>query len=138
MHIKALSAAWETDIGELSFKLSDDGEHASLVLPDHKPIEMPVGDWRMFGQFLTRSLMASSLSASKPNTSKLTDVLRSGAARDDVEDERLVKEFRQGVDFQKIADIHKRTRGAITSRLEQKGLLPPYGQHSGADSQPVV
>lgn len=39
------------------------------------------------------------------------------------EEQTLIKEFRQGRSVQELSDLHKRTEGAITSRLTRLGLL---------------
>jgi hypothetical protein len=44
------------------------------------------------------------------------------------EDAKLCKEFLGNMDFAEIANIHGRSRGAITSRLARLGKLPPTGR----------
>jgi len=48
-----------------------------------------------------------------------------GKAWTAAEDEQLQQEFHAAVDFKEIAEIHGRSRGAILSRLEKLGEIPP-------------
>ena len=41
------------------------------------------------------------------------------------EDRQLRDELRNGVDFRNIAKTHRRTTGAIVSRLAKPGMIPP-------------
>lgn len=139
MKIKALYGAWDTEVGELSFQLLENGEAGRLTLPGRVPLDMPVGDWRILGQFLTRSLMASSIAPASRASGPSKLEPRAGAPWSDEEDERLIRAFRSGMDFGEIAASHGRTRNAIWARLESKGLVPSSkdgisanGQSSGA------
>lgn len=48
---------------------------------------------------------------------------RTGKPWDEQENSRLVKNYEQGIPIKELAVAHKRTKGAITSRLARNGKL---------------
>ncbi len=56
---------------------------------------------------------------------------RAGEPWDDEEDSVLIKRFEEDVGVKEIAVEHKRTEGAIRSRLEKLGKIPPGGRWAG-------
>jgi hypothetical protein len=51
-----------------------------------------------------------------------------GKAWNDAEDKQLTQGFETGTDIAQLAKQHKRTRGAIQSRLERLGKIPASGR----------
>ncbi|MBM4274099.1 MAG: hypothetical protein FJ134_06525 [Deltaproteobacteria bacterium] len=50
---------------------------------------------------------------------------RAGKPWNEAEDQELCKEYDSGKSIVALANSHKRTRGAIESRLEKLGKIPP-------------
>lgn len=59
----------------------------------------------------------------RPKRVEVAGIENAGAAWTDEEDERLLRKFDEGAKVASLASIHRRTPGAITSRLVKHGRI---------------
>ena len=106
------------------FETTRNGDRARVVVNGKPALELPRAVWRALLDVV--SMQRGELRPTAPRPTRQTvavETARVGVAWDETETDQLKAAWAAGSSIEELAELHQRSRGAISTRLKLLGLI---------------